>query len=52
MIYVRLEVHKLVCYGTLTDEKVKVLKRGKFSSDQKVSERAQTLDYVDGVFEV
>ena len=32
MMYVGLDVHKRVCYGTLTDQDGNVLKRGRFSS--------------------
>ena len=33
-MYVGLDVHKRVCYGTLTDENGQVIKRGKFSNDE------------------
>lgn len=33
MMYVGLDVHKRMCYGTLTDENGKVFKRGRFSND-------------------
>jgi len=33
-MYVGLDVHKRVCYATLTDEKGRVIKQGKFSNDE------------------
>ena len=33
MMYVGLDVHKNVCYGTVMDEKGKVAKQTKFTND-------------------
>ena len=33
MMYIGLDVHKRVCYGTVMDEKGQIVKRGKFSND-------------------
>ena len=33
MMYVRLDVHKIVCYGTVMNEKGEVAKQAKFTND-------------------
>ena len=35
MMYVGLDVHKRVCYGTVMDEKGKIVKQAKFTNDLK-----------------
>jgi len=46
LMYVGLDVHKRVCYGTVTDEDGLVVKRGRFSNDPEGLE-----EFMDGVEE-
>ena len=45
-MYIGLDVHKRVCYGTVMDEKGQIVKRGKFSNDPQGLE-----EFMEGVDE-
>jgi len=45
-MYVGLDVHKRVCYGTVMDEKGQIVKRGKFSNDHQGLE-----EFMEGIDE-
>ena len=51
-MYVGLDIHKKVCYGTVMDEKGKVVKQAKFTNDsESLEEFMQDLDQAMVVME-